>query len=232
MALKGLCDYLLEHDLRPRFTLHTADLLYYDLHPTRTSGAEHELRPLPSNLTGQFDLIMLDGHQLRIYRGPAQQDAEEWDRHRLFVSQFVIALRAVKAGGTMVVKMSHPERAGTALWLMLLDKLSGTLTARKPRTIHGNRGTFYVVAQEVGMGKEGHKLVEYMRRLEDLWFEISFGGDEGKGRPLSVADLSFAATYEDMVSEANLPRLIELGNDPWTVQADALQHWFRRKGLL
>ncbi|KIP01851.1 hypothetical protein PHLGIDRAFT_123001 [Phlebiopsis gigantea 11061_1 CR5-6] len=224
--------YLLERHLRPRFTLHMADMLYYSLHPPHTPAMTHGLNPLPDDLTRQFDLVMLDGHQLRTYSGPARQDAEDWDRHRLFVSQFVIALRTVKAGGTMVVKMSHPERAGTGLWLMILDKLSGSLTTRKPRTIHSNRGTFYVIAKEVGLGREGNKLDEYMHALERLWYEISFGGDEGKGRALTVADLSFAATYEEMVSEASLLRLVELGNDPWTVQADALQQWFMKKGLL
>ena len=225
--------FLLESALRPRFVLHFADILYYQLQGSAEDPlAGHQLRPLPEGIARQFDLAMLDGHQLRIYRGPSMQVAEEWDRQRLLVAQFVIALRAVAIGGTLVVKLTHAEKENSATWLLFLCSISKRLTTWKPRTIHATRGTFYAIAQGVGIGGEEETLTEPIRLLEDIWHDISFGGEEGKGRPMNASDYNAITRREEIMSTAGIERLLELGRDPWTVQADALQHWFRQKRLI
>lgn len=175
---------------------------------------------------------MLDGHQLRTYISPSMEDAEAWDRQRLLVAQLVIALRAVKQGGTIVVKLSRPDKADTAQLLFFLDHISVNLCTRKPRIIHANRGTFYAIAQGVGLGRRGQTLSQYRARFEDLWYEVGFGGEEGKGRFLSRDDLDFIITQDELHQVASLERLVEFGRDPWNVQGDALERWFQRKGLL
>jgi hypothetical protein len=228
---RGGHEFRLEHSFRARYKLHQADLLYYKLHTTADQAVDGtSLISLPPSVSRpDFDLVILDGHQLRTYCGAAVQD---WDRQRLLISQLVIALQAVKHGGTLVIKLSHPEYFDTALLLVFLDAVAERVVTRKPRTIHANRGTFYAIARGVGIGQRGGELDELRRCFEDLWYEISFGGEEGKGRFLGKNDLDFIMTEEELLEEENLRKIVELGRDPWTVQADTLEHWFQGRQLL
>jgi hypothetical protein len=134
----------------------------------------------------------------------------------------IIALKSIKDGGTIVMKLSHPEWISTAQTLFLLDILSSHLNTYKPRIIHAKRGTFYAIARGVGHGPRGALKQQYIHQYEALWHSLAFGGDEGKGRKLTKDDLGFVVTYDELV-EQYLERLAELGMDPWAVQTRALR---------
>lgn len=226
---QGGHQYTLERHLRPRFNLNWGDLTYYRLHTSADSLRGRKLQILPTHYVN-FDLVILDGHWLRIYLTPSLGSPERWDTHRLVISQIIIALRTVKIGGTIVMKLSHPERMTTAQLLFLLDVLSTDLRTYKPRVIHSNRGTFYAIAQGVGLGSKGGRKEQYIRQFSALWYDIAYGGEDNKGRWFTKEDLNFIVSYEELV-EGYLERLAELGQDPWSVQADTLERWFERKGL-
>lgn len=221
----------LEQHLSSRFELHLADLLYYKLHSGHRPLLLTSMQPLPDGFAARFDIVILDGHFLRTYRSPALTDPDEWDRHRLLISQIVIALRSVRPGGTIVIKLSHPEKLLTAQILHMLDNLSKALCVHKPHSLHANRGTFYAIAKGIGRGPHGEKQSQYLQGLEDLWHDITFGGETGRGRFMTATDLDFIATYDDIVT-TYLGRLIDLGRSVWLTQADALQVWFSKRGIL
>ncbi|THG97951.1 hypothetical protein EW026_g4146 [Hermanssonia centrifuga] len=228
--VQGGHHFLLEKHFMRRYELIPADILEYNLGPAQTEIGTAEMRPLPSEIGGR-DLVILDGHYLRTYLPASSESPNEWDRHRLLISQLIIALRSIKLGGSLVMKLSHPEHIQTAQLLFLLDVLSKDLRTFKPRTIHANRGTFYAIAQGVGLGTQSARQAEYLCDLEALWYEISFGGENGRGRFLTRNDMDFIVSQESLVSEY-AKRLIELGMDAWIVQGDALYQWFSKKGLV
>jgi len=216
--------YLLEAYLRPRHDLHYTNLTLYQLGPTRIM--REDLKDIPSDIGNRtFDLALLDGHQLR-----TQQSAMPWDRHRLGISQMILALQAVKKGGTIIVKLSRPEYHYTARILYLLDHLSERLSAYKPRSIHASRGTFYAIAQGIG-GRAGmEKFSAILESFQSLWVELTYGG-EGSGRFLADEDLDFIISVDDLI-KTYLDRLIELGRDAWEVQAEVLAKFLRYKDVI
>ncbi|KAI0341194.1 hypothetical protein BDW22DRAFT_1359445 [Trametopsis cervina] len=227
---QGGHEYTLEQQLTRRFKLEWADLTYYKLHPSADELRGKALSPFPESYQ-DFDLVILDGHYLRdIYITPQLTPPERWDSHRLTISQIIIALKTVKHGGTLVMKLSHPEWTTTAQTLFLLDGLSTDLRTYKPRVIHGKRGTFYAIAQGVGHGPRAHMKEEYIRQFQALWYEIAFGGENGTGRWFTKEDLDFVVSRDELV-EGYLERLAELGLDSWIVQAQALERLFYRKGI-
>ena len=207
--------------------LHWADLTYYKLHPSAQELRGNILQPLPE-IHERFDLVILDGHYLHdVYLLPTLDKPEPWDNHRLWLSQMIIALQAVKDGGTILIKLSHVEWTTTAQDLYLLDHLSTDLQTYKPRKAHVKRGTFYAIARGVGYGPKGALKAEYIRKYQELWYDVSFGGEEGKGRWTSRSDQNFIVSYEEL-ADGYLERIAELGKDPWTVQANALRRMLER----
>ncbi len=227
--IQGGHNYELEYWLRSRMKLNWVDLTYYKLHPSADQIRGKILEPLP-DACKDFDLVILDGHYLRdLYVTPLLAEPESWDRERLHVSQMIIALKAVKTGGSILIKLSHPEWTVTAQTLYLLDVLSTELKTYKPRRAHVTRGTFYAIAKGVGYGPKGSLKEEYLRQYQEYWYDISFGGDEGKGSQSTGSDTGFVASFEELV-DGYLERVAELGKDPWTVQSNALERMLARTG--
>lgn len=210
---------------RRRFRIEFADLTYYQLDPSqsRVLGGV-ELRCLPFDVrSDKFDLALLDGHFLR-----TQVSARAWDGHRLAISQIIIGLEAIKHGGTIIIKLSRPEKVFTIKILRLLDMISSSLSTYKPESMHATRGTFYAVAKGVGHGVDASKLPDLIISFKQLWVELSFGGEEGNGRFMDdTRDLDFIV--DDAGLQPFFDRQVELCRNIWTVQATALEAWFGRR---
>ncbi|TRM57403.1 hypothetical protein BD626DRAFT_574589 [Schizophyllum amplum] len=168
-------NYRLEEELRPRHELIWADLLRYRLRPT-PEGAD--LVDLPWGFCcRQFDLVVLDGHPLRLQKARTTSVGP-----RLLVAQLILSLQTVRRGGTIIVKLSAVERPDTQAILYMLDALASQLTTCKPVSMHATRDTFYVVAQDVqmeGIPPASHGWTLRMDRLLwDLmlrWATVTFG---------------------------------------------------------
>ncbi|EPQ53652.1 hypothetical protein GLOTRDRAFT_45291, partial [Gloeophyllum trabeum ATCC 11539] len=222
---EGGHESMLENEFQPRFDLYFADITSFQLGPSTIDHERFWSLPTPIS-SGRFDLVIVDGHQLRTQ---VSEYAAPWDIDRLLISQIIIALQTVRPGGTIIIKLTHPESIMTAKVLFLLESLSKRLSTYKPRTMHTKRGSFYAVAR--GLGKESDRLPEVLHALKELWVEMTFGGEEGKGRFLLWGDLDFAVTTEEL-HRAYLDRLIELGRGVWDAQAQALHAWFKKKGVM
>ena len=216
---KGGHKYLLgrERYFRKRHELVSANLTYFQLGPTTILDTDKLVQPLPGSFVSEiFDLCILDAHQLRW-----QKDAEGWDGWRLAISQIILALKGIKRGGTLIMKLSRPDHLYSARILCMLDQVSTELQACKPLTMHRNRGSFYAVALGVGLGKAGHALPSLVHAFQKLWVELTFGGDDGRGRWMTEEDLDFLISEEELaLSFAD--RLIQLGRPVWFIQAQAL----------
>ncbi|TFK49424.1 hypothetical protein OE88DRAFT_1662999 [Heliocybe sulcata] len=218
----------LEARARNRFQLYFADVTsFFQL--SSSVIAHPRLRPGPPQMKpATFDLVILDGHQLRTQICDYSQP---WDIDRLLISQIILALQCVRTGGKMVVKLTHPERVLTAKIIYLLDILSEDLVTFKPETMHTTRGSFYAIATGVGNGAEGAQMQEMIEGLQRAWLETTFGGVEGNGRNADGSDFDFVITTRDLQA-TYLGRLVELGRDIWNIQAEALDTWFKRQGIL
>ncbi|THU95048.1 hypothetical protein K435DRAFT_667241 [Dendrothele bispora CBS 962.96] len=228
---RGGHTFLLEEEFLDRFTLHFTDLTRYLLgQPTSTDTDISEYLPIERHLgLSKFDLVMLDGHHLR-----TNTNTIRWEIDQLLISQLVIALQYVRPGGKLVVKLSCIERARTAKIVRLFDLISERIETVKPMTMHAKRGSFYLVVHGVsGKGVEGHRQEHFLEKLREVWTELTFGGDEGKGRFLNLEDLDFVVTTEDLVQRSPefLDRVSELGKSVWRGQIKGLEGLFRAKNV-
>ncbi|KAJ7766700.1 hypothetical protein B0H16DRAFT_370596 [Mycena metata] len=209
--------FLLEDRHHSRFKITYEDLTSY-LGPVPTSVASDKvLHPLPFDPTKPFDVILLDGHQLR--KNPSAQPGD-WDR--LLISQIIFGLQYTSKDGTIVIKLADAEQINTAKLLHMLDILSASLETFKPRYMHAARGTFYAVAKGVGKGRGASRLPGLVESFRELWVDLTIGGADGAGRVLNEEDLDFIISTADVRQANNLDRLVDLSRRVWEVQARAL----------
>lgn len=97
--------------------------------------------------------------------------------------------------------------------------------------MHSNRGTFYMVAKGIGRGREGARIPGIVLALRKLWFELTFGGGGGTGRHMAPDDLDFVISMDGIVN-SHLDWLTQMGTPLWSVQKQALQVLYRRKGII
>lgn len=199
-----------------RFELVWHNLLAYHLGPP-TSPLAERLPPLPFD-NQQFNLVLLDGHHLRTQT--ENEHTRDSDGPRLFWGQLQIGLRRVADGGTIVMKLHKAESADTARALYILDQISSEMYTHKPRAIHITRNSYYVVAKDI---RRDRLLDGYVAALQDLWHDLTYGGEDGRGAFRSRAMiLEDVVPWDVLTSEQNLNRLMELGEDVWKTQLEAL----------
>ena len=229
---------MLEDFLRPRYEFIEKDILEYNLSPG-VSGVLNSPDGFPASLRERFQLVIIDGHALRTYISPMQsrlddiKEAHTAYRDSLHIAQVIIALEAVRPGGTIMTRLSHIESFPATHILYLLDQLSDELVVYKPRSMHAYRGTFYVVAKGVCHRSPAVTLelkARYVAGLRRLWSELRWGGPSGGARRMSSTDLDFVVSTEKILGEY-LDRLIELGRGVWRAQAQGLREFFRKKGI-
>lgn len=219
--------FLLEEHLQPRLELKLADVTYYQLGLTTIN--DPRLRPLPFYPGSQmYDLVLLDGHPLRTHTSSA---AQKLNGDRLLISQLVICLQAISISGTIIMKLSKPERVITAKLLYMLDVLSLSLGSWKPVFIHATRPTFYVVAKGVGYGRQGYRFHEFLHGLKNLWMQLTYGGAHDTGRELNDQDLDFIVSKTELERTFG-NRLQQLGHHVWLVQEESLRGWYQQSGVV
>ena len=200
------------------------NLTYYQLGPTVIDNGR--LQTLPFDIIGGcFDVVLLDGHQLR-----TQTSALPWDNDRLLISQLILGMQSVKHGGTIIMKLPMPHKPVSARILHLFDTTSYRTLCWKPNIMHANRGTFYAVAKGVGRGRGKHKIPIILEALKALWVSLTFGGEEGSGRYMVPDDLDFLISMDDLVSY-RLDWLTKLGTPLWRVQKTALEKFYVGKRI-
>ncbi|KAF8595974.1 hypothetical protein BDV93DRAFT_563823 [Ceratobasidium sp. AG-I] len=175
-------------NLLSRFRVHWGDMTQFN-HALEHSGSGKLAGlapfPIPSNT---FNIVLADGH---IPPPPDMSHLEDriarLEQHRraanlLLVSQLLAAVRAVKSGGTILVKLSLAF-ANQSLdsfmhrLVLALDRLSSVpVVALKPRSIYANKGSFYILAR--GVEVVPRRMLEML--LESLWIQLVEGGNVDK----------------------------------------------------
>ncbi|KAF8873046.1 hypothetical protein CPB85DRAFT_1348971 [Mucidula mucida] len=209
---------LIEGKYRRRLTLVEADMTMLNLAPDEPSLLRDSLamQHVPSCISSrQFEFVICDAHPVPtcVFSPLVYQ--------RLLLSQLVMAFERVELGGTIVIRLTHPERLYTAQYMYMFDRVSdGQVFATKPETMHGTRGSFYLVAKNVGGTKESRRYLEmYLEELRRLWWEIS----KEDARVLMYGDMNFVASLETMIRPEVLARIVELGRPVWSVQLKHLE---------
>ncbi|EIN04011.1 hypothetical protein PUNSTDRAFT_139053 [Punctularia strigosozonata HHB-11173 SS5] len=180
-------------------------------------GSESLVWPPFSQSRRLFNLVVIHAHYI------SRKGAEPLERDRLLVSQLIIALQAVRIGGTLLVKLARADSPAHAKIIRMLDDLSLVITLWKPTTMQANRGSFYVVAKGVGLRERGRLLGSYLTGLRRVWLKLYRGRLERNGdQRMSDADLNFVITNEKLV-DGYLPRLVTLCNPIWRRQIGALR---------
>lgn len=205
---------MLPYYLDRQFELVWHNLLAYHLGPPTSPQADC-LPPLPFD-DKQFNLVLLDGLRTQT----DNEHTRDSDGPRLFWGQLQIGLRRVADGGTIVMKLHKAESVDTARALYILDQVSSEMYTHKPRAIHVSRNSYYVVAKGI---RRDRLLDDYVAALQDLWHDLTYGGEDGRGafRPRAMI-LEDVIPWDVLTSEQNLNRLIELGEDVWKTQLEAL----------
>ncbi|KAJ1302111.1 hypothetical protein OPQ81_000942 [Rhizoctonia solani] len=214
-------------NLLPRMELRTADLTNFDLAPSipKPQAPFTQLGPMPFELN-TFDLVVCDGHSLR--NNPDNND-RPWNWTRLLISQLLMGLRAVSPGGTIFLKLSHPEKAIGARVLLALCRIAYLVRTVKPQPLHAIRGTFYVIAQQVSTNSTDYQsLVE---SLEKLWYIMSFEGEAGYGREITWEEEDMITNWGEVMSESGLENIARLGAEVWRIQYNALRKMFHARGI-
>jgi hypothetical protein len=214
--------------LLPRFQVHMADLTNFDLAPTIPKPKSTPFPPLSAIpfTPHTFDLVVCDGHSLRI--NPDNLD-RPWNWTRLLVSQLLLGLRAVSPGGTLFLKLSHPEKPVGARILLSLCRTANLVRTVKPYTLHAVRGTFYVIAQHICVDSDEYRAL--VSALEKLWYTMSFEGEIGYGRPITWEEEDTITSWEEVMSPGGLGNLVRLSTRVWQVQRDALRKFLSSRGV-
>lgn len=127
----------------------------------------------------------------------------------------------------IIVKLPLPHKPIAAQILYMFNAISSRLLRWKPTVLHANRGTFYAVADGVGGDFTGILLSNYVRELQNLWFSLMYGGEDGAGRSMTIEDLDFIVPV-DLIIDHHLDWLAKFGNPLWHVQANALERLYKK----
>ncbi|KAF9006832.1 hypothetical protein BDZ89DRAFT_1079550 [Hymenopellis radicata] len=211
---------LLEGKYLRRLTLLEADMTMFNLTPDKPSlfRDSFPMEPIPSCISSKrFEFVLCDAHPV-----PTRDIPPPLISQRLLLSQLVMAFERVKPGGTIIIRFSHPERLDTAQYMYMFDRVSdGQVSVKKPETMHGTRGSFYLVAKNVGGTAESRAYLEtYLEELRRLWWEIS---GEGARSLKQEEDMNFVAPLETMIRPEVLAMIVELGRPVWSVQLRQLE---------
>ncbi len=210
----------MDENLLDRYSIMFANMAKFEL------GPSSNLDSLPI-ATESFDLVIMDAHHLR--------NQPPMAAHKVYISQLILGLKAVKVGGSIVLKLHHLESEYSARLLYLLDKVSWETRTFKPMTMHRERGSFYVISRGVGLDGRGRPSFERQTLLQHavesfrtLWVNL---GEEGSERSVVMEDLNFIITVDELVREYTY-RLGCLGRKVWEIQTRALESLFRKRRVI
>jgi hypothetical protein len=125
-------------------------------------------------------------------------------------------MQRIISGGTMVVLLRRPD-VWDVVHLLHQFNYFADIQLFKPHKKHALRSTFYLVAKNVRPEAESARTA--LEAWKESWSRATFGGDDEKGeRDPEIDD----EVVEKLLEEFG-PKLIELANPVWKIQADALK---------
>ena len=166
-----------------------------------------------------YDLVFCDGQILRTHAMHIATYRERCEAGRLMCSQLLFAMQRIKPGGTLIILLHRVEMWKTIELLNTFDQIA-QIELFKPAAVHGTRGSFYLVANNVRPCET--VALAAVAEWKQAWKNATFSG--------------FAETDEGneeipRLLESFGERLIELGNPIWEIQKNALKKapWFKSR---
>ncbi|CAE7176659.1 unnamed protein product [Rhizoctonia solani] len=221
---------------RHRIDIREMDLTLIDLAPhlpkpdashiTGSRALALHLVPLPFR-RHEFDFVVCDAHHLRLH---PENDIRTWNWNRLLISQILLALRAVQAGGTIFLKLSCVERALTARILIAFTRISGSTRSVKSKILHVKRGSFYLLARGIRTHTSAYRRL--VAGLEKLWHVMTFGGPHGFGRDMTWDEQDLITPWDEVMSPAGVDNIARLGKPMWEIQYKALLKFLKERGVV
>ncbi|KAL8787355.1 MAG: hypothetical protein Q9213_002238 [Squamulea squamosa] len=162
-----------------------------------------------------FDLVLCDGQALRTHNRAEYRETHE--PRRLLAAQLVFGITRINQGGTFVILL-HKADAWDTIRLLKCFCSFAQIKLFKPKAGHRQRSTFYLIAKNVQPDSIGalRSIDEWKRS----WYDSTFGGEEGKGADPTMPD---DAEIDDLLHDFG-PHLIDMAQDIWSIQIDALKH--------
>jgi 23S rRNA U2552 (ribose-2'-O)-methylase RlmE/FtsJ len=165
-----------------------------------------ETRPYLSEV---FDLVICDGQVLRTHKRAEYREPVE--ATRLLVSQLVLGLQRIRAGGTMVVLLHKLEMWSNLQLLYMFSKFS-EVQLFKPAKSHAIRSSFYLIAK--GVQPHNPHAVKAISTWKRAWLATTFRSrpeDTTTEKEVQVALSQFGEHY------------VRLGIPIWSIQKAALE---------
>ncbi|KAJ1300566.1 hypothetical protein OPQ81_002220 [Rhizoctonia solani] len=222
--------------LRPRIDIREMDLTLIDLAPTlqkpdssHISGSRAlalHLVPLPFR-RHEFDFVVYDAHHLRLH---PDNEVRAWNWNRVLISQILLALRAVQAGGTIFLKLSCVERALTARILIAFTRIAGFTRTVKSKLLHVKRGSFYLLARDIRTHTLSYR--HLIAGLEKLWHIMTFGGPHGFGRDMTWEEQDLITPWDEVMSPTGVNHIARFGRPMWEIQYKALLKFLKYQGII
>jgi 23S rRNA U2552 (ribose-2'-O)-methylase RlmE/FtsJ len=180
-------------------------------HPHRSSFLDG--RPFFGQI---FQLIFCDGQVLRTHQRPEYREHQE--ARRLTLSQLILAMQRIQAGGTLIVLLHKIEIWDTAELLYLFNRFS-SIQVFKPVKKHAKRSSFYLIAKNVQPDADAAKVaIESWKRA---WWQATFGGENGTGGKTITVKEEYVQTVLNEFGNS----FVELARPIWQIQANALREW-------
>ncbi|KAI9759333.1 MAG: hypothetical protein M1840_003372 [Geoglossum simile] len=161
----------------------------------------------------RFDLVICDGQVLRTHvRAEWRQQREAV---RLTAAQFILGMQRIKPGGTFVILLHKVEGWNT---LRILSAFSGfaKVTLFKPKRIHAQRSSFYMVAKDVQ--PEHPTAARAVEGWKSDWYRATFGVEEAYSEEEGSRG---EEAVQKLLGEFG-GELLRLGKDVWRIQAEGL----------
>jgi len=165
----------------------------------------------------QYDLVFCGG-AVRHTQERAKY-RENIEGARLTLSQLIFAFNRIKNGGSLVLLLHRAEAGDTARLIHTMSTLAD-IQLFKPSKTHAIKSSFYLVAKNVqSETKEASVIVSEWKKR---WYQMTFAY-QGYGNVNAIGYRSDEEKNPARLVDEFGPRLVELGNPIWEIQANALE---------
>ncbi|KXH51172.1 hypothetical protein CNYM01_04502 [Colletotrichum nymphaeae SA-01] len=163
-----------------------------------------------------FNLAFCDGQVLRTHNRADYRDKSMSEARRLDCAQLALSLEHLRPGGTMIMLLHKPEAWRTILQLRLFSKFSN-IFAKKPRSSHKKRSSFYLVATNVQ--SKHPAAIKAIASWKKTWNDLTFGVEDNVANDsLGEEEPSVEEVLDDFGEQ-----LVRLGRSVWHIQGQALE---------
>ncbi|VUC22359.1 unnamed protein product [Clonostachys rosea] len=160
----------------------------------------------------KFGIVICGGSVVRNHQVATYRQGRE--SCRLIMAQVVLGLERLISGGTMILLLHKPEAWPTVKILYTFSKFA-SVKLFKPKSAHGSRSSFYMVATNVQNQQEDAMVA--LAKWKKIWHECTFGTQEECREAFHEDDLDVHRVLAEFG-----PDLIRMSKRVWSIQTSNL----------